>query len=353
MNISNGRLRKTTELPGNLTRYEWYVTYPINNYNVTLNIGKYTHLQDQYITHDTLSLDYYMMPYNLEKGKIIFDGVKPMLAVLESHYGKYPFPRDGFKLMESLYPMEHQSAVSFGKIPEHEIKEPLEAPMGLVWHEVAHEWWGNNVSCKDIADMWFHEAFATYSERLYMMDLFGEEGEAGFMQDLPDQVIGREPILGVRDVNHIHYDIGDMYSKGALVLHTFRNVLDNDQLWLELQLGIQCDFRYQTITTDDLVNYINVKTKADYTYFFDQYLKHAGLPKLILKLEEKNHSLVVNYKWEADVDNFNMPIRITTSSSTFGWIQPTTDWQDIRLGEMSYEDFEVDQQNFFIEVEEL
>jgi aminopeptidase N len=175
VNISNGRLRNTTQLPGNWTTYQWFVSYPINNYNVTLNIGKYTHLQDTYVTNDTLTLDYYVMPYNLEKGKVIFSQVKPMLACLERNFGKYPFPRDGFKLMESLYPMEHQSAVTLGKIPEREFRDSLDAPMGLVWHEVAHEWWGNNVGCKDVADMWIHEAFAVYSESLQMKAYFGRK----------------------------------------------------------------------------------------------------------------------------------------------------------------------------------
>ncbi|MBD0258292.1 MAG: carboxypeptidase-like regulatory domain-containing protein, partial [Cytophagales bacterium] len=201
MCIANGRLRRTTPLSGKQTRYEWFVSYPINNYNLTLNIGKYAHLQDHYVTTDTLTLDYYVMPYHLEKGKIIFDRVKPMLTLLESQYGKYPFPRDGFKLMESLYPMEHQSAVSFGKLPEGEVRDSLEVPMRLVWHEVSHEWWGNNVSCRDLADMWIHEAFATYSESLPMKAQFGLQGGgyAEYARTRPNQCIKLPTDLSLAD----------------------------------------------------------------------------------------------------------------------------------------------------------
>jgi aminopeptidase N len=353
MNISNGRLRSTKELPGNQTKYEWYVSYPINNYNVTLNIGKYTHLQDTYITTDTLTLDYYVMPYNLQKGKVIFSQVKPMLASLESNYGKYPFKRDGFKLMESLYPMEHQSAVSFGKIPEGEIQDSTQAPMGLVWHEVSHEWWGNNVSCKDVADMWIHEAFAVYAERLPLKKSHGKEGETAYISGLPEQVSGKEPIIGVYDVNHIHYDIEDMYSKAALMLHTFSNVLNNDKLWADILKGIQKDFQYKTVTTEDIVQYINTKTKSDYTYFFDQYLRHTAIPTLDIKYSMKGELLTVSYKWTADVAGFRMPIKVTKAKGKYEFIYPTTTWQTLTLPNMDSDDFVVDEDNFYVNVEEV
>jgi aminopeptidase N len=352
MNISNGRLRKTTQLPGNWTTYQWFVSYPINNYNVTLNIGKYAHLQDTYVTHDTLTLDYYVMPYNLEKGKVIFSQVKPMLACLERNFGKYPFPRDGFKLMESLYPMEHQSAVTFGRIPEREIQDSLDAPMSLVWHEVAHEWWGNNVGCKDIADMWIHEAFAVYSESLQMKAYFGEEGVLGYMEGLPEQVVGKEPIIGVYDVNHIHYNIEDMYSKGALMLHTFRNVLNNEKLWAEILLGIQQDFKYKTLTSQDIIQYINAKTKTDYRYFFNQYLKYASIPTLSLKYTMKGKTLSVSYKWNADVKDFRMPVKVTTAKNRYDFIYPTTSWQTTALPDMEPDDFLVDETRFYVNIEE-
>lgn len=352
MNISNGRLLAKTPLPDNWTKYDWQVSYPINNYNVTLNIGKYAHWRDTYVTNnDTLTLDHYAMPYNLEKARMLFAGIKPMLVCLENYYGKYPFGRDGFTVMESLYPMEHQSAVSVGKLPEGTVTDSLDLPASLMWHEVSHEWWGNNVSCKDIADMWIHEAFATYTEGLQLKAGFGEEGELGYMQGLPEQVIGNEPIIGVSDVNHIHYDIGDMYSKGALMLHTFKHVLNNDTLWRSILYGIQQDFKYQTVTTADIVQYINEKTKTDYAYFFDQYLKFPSLPTLLVKLTVKGERLTVQYKWKADVPDFRMPVKVTQAPNEFDFIYPTTAWQTITLPNLEPDDFAVDEDRFYVNVE--
>ncbi|WP_421826306.1 carboxypeptidase-like regulatory domain-containing protein [Larkinella sp.] len=356
MNISNGRLLQITALPGNQTQYDWYVSYPINNYNVTLNIGKYAHRRETY-GPDSLTLDYYCMPYNQAKFRWVFDGVKPMLATLEKHYGPYPFPRDGFTLMESLYPMEHQSAVSFGKLPAERADSLTLADslriMQLAWHEVSHEWWGNNVSCRDLADMWINEAFATYSEGFYLDSAVPEDGELGYIATLPPQVIGKEPIIGVRDVNHIHYDIGDMYSKGSLVLYTFRHMLNNDQLWAAILKGIQQRFRLQTVTTQDVVGYINEKTGADYSWFFDQYLKYTTIPTLEIQLTEKEQALVVRYRWKADVPNFRMPIRVTKRENHYDFITPTTVWQTMMLPKLTADDFDVDDTRFYVKVVEL
>ncbi len=356
VDISNGRLLRKTVLPDNWTRYDWYVSYPINNYNVTLNIGKYAHRRETYGA-DSLTLDYYCMPYNQEKFRWVFDGVKPMLSTLEKHYGKYPFPRDGFTLMESLYPMEHQSAVSFGKMP-NDNAGPLTLVdtlrhMQLVWHEVSHEWWGNSVSCQDMADLWIHEAFATYSEGFYLASAVGKEGELGYIASLPQQVSGKEPIIGVRDVNHIHYNIGDMYSKAALMVYTFRHALHNDKLWADILKGIQQRFQNETVTTNDIVGYINEKTERDYTWFFDQYLNYTTLPTLEIKLTEKTQSLVVSYRWKADVPNFRMPVSVTKKLDQFERITPTTNWKTMTLPNMAADDFEVDEIRFYVQVEEV
>lgn len=356
MAISNGRLLRKTALPNGWMRYQWGVSYPINNYNVTLNIGNYAHRRETY-GPDSLTLDYYYMPYNGDRFRWVFDGVKPMLATLEKHYGRYPFPRDGFTLMESLYPMEHQSAVSFGKLPTNRADSLTAADslslVQLVWHEVSHEWWGNNVSCRDMADLWIHEAFATYSEGLYLQTAMRPAGELGYMASLIPQVVGREPIVGVRDVNHIHYNIGDLYAKAGLMLYTFRHALNNDTLWAAILKGIQQRFRYQTLSTQDLVAYINAQTGTDYTPFFDQYLNHTAIPTLQVQLVEKDQSLVVNYRWKADVRGFRMPVQVTQSPEKYRFITPTTDWQTLTLPNMTADDFEVDEARFYVNVEEL
>ena len=348
--ISNGRLQRETPVGADKNRYEWRVTYPINNYNATFCIGKYAHFEDTYIRgHDTLTLDYYVMPYNLERARTMFAQVKPMLTCFEQHFGKYPFPRDGFTLLEGLYPMEHQSSVCIGKI---------KAGMRLdytpmIWHESAHEWWGNAISCKDIADMWIHEAFATYAESLMMECTDGKDMGVAYLNEQKKQVNNREPITGVYNVNHIHYDIGDMYTKGSLMLNTFRFVLDNDSLWFTLLKDIQQHFCYQTLSTEELVNYISLHTGKDYTWFFDQYLKYTSLPKLEMSLKEKGNDLQLTYRWVADVAGFRMPVKVTVAPGRFRFIYPTTDWQVMTLKQMREDDFEVDEDHFLIAVAEV
>ena len=348
--ISNGRLQRKTSTGVNKTRYEWLVSYPINNYNATFCIGKYAHFKDAYISgHDTLTIDYYVMPYNLERGKTMFAQVKPMLACFEQHFGKYPFPRDGFTLLESPYAMEHQSGVCIGKI-----KDGMRLDyVPLVWHESAHEWWGNAISCKDIADMWIHEAFATYAEALMLEYSIDKAMGLKYLNEQKDQVNNREPVTGVYNVNHIHYDIGNMYTKGSLMLNTFRFVLDNDTLWFNLLKDIQQHFRYQTLSSDELVSYICGRTGTNYTWFFDQYLKYTSLPKLEVSLKEQRGNLQLTYRWQADVSGFKMPVKVSVAPGRFGFIHPTTDWQTITLKQMKEDDFEVDEDHFYIEVVEV
>ncbi|HEY9044257.1 MAG TPA: carboxypeptidase-like regulatory domain-containing protein [Ohtaekwangia sp.] len=344
--ISNGRLIRKTPMPNQQTRFEWYVSYPINNYNVTFSIGLYEHWEDYYIQqqNDTLTIDYYAMPYNAKRAREMFRQVKPMLQCYEKYFGKYPFPRDGFTLLESLYPMEHQSGVCIGKITAANASDTNP----LLWHESAHEWWGNAISCKDLADMWIHEAFATYAEALVIDYRFGEEEALLEMQKQRDHVSNKEPVTGIYDVNHIYYDIGDMYSKGSLMLNTFRYALNNDSLWINLLRNIQSHFRYQTLSANDLIGFINQYTCSDYTYFFRQYLQYTTIPTLEVKLQQKGADLLVTYRWQADVENFQMPVRITTSPDRFTYIYPTTQWKSMTLKNMPAESFEADEERFYI-----
>ncbi|HSC37816.1 MAG TPA: M1 family metallopeptidase, partial [Chitinophagaceae bacterium] len=279
--ISNGRLLQKTDLPGNLTRFDWYVSYPINNYNVVVNIGNYAHFSDLYIDRqDTLTLDYYAMPYNLEKARQLFKNVGPMLTRYEKFFGKYPFKRDGFTVLESLYPMEHQSAVSIGPINSNAY-DSTELTR-LLWHESAHEWWGNSVTCNDMADFWLHEAFATYAEFLNYEAVSCKAASAYLKDQHP---ANKTPITGFYNVNDFY--LGDMYSKGCLMLNTLRHVINNDSLWFNVLKGIQQRFRYRSVTAEDITRYINEATKTDYTYFFDQYLRHPAVPELVLAFEKK------------------------------------------------------------------
>ncbi len=343
--ISNGRLVSAKELASDQTRFEWYVQNPISTYGVALNIGSYVHLQDKFIRGgDTLRLNFYSKPYDLTIGKKLFRHVKPMLTVFEKYFGKYPFGNDEFTVLESIYPMEHQNAVSFGPVfnPFYSQSYDSTDVKRTMWHEVAHEWWGNNVTVKDNADLWIHEAFATYAEVLAYEMLEGKAAAEKYLRD--QRPSNKEPIIGFYDVNDFH--LGDMYSKGVLMLHTLRNVINNDSTWFGLLRGIQDHFSRQCIDTNDLVRYINAYLHTDLTYFFDQYLRYASIPTLEWKIENQK----LSYRWKADVNDFRMPVKVTTAPSTYELIRPTTDWQTLDVKAQA-KDFKADLKNFYVEMQ--
>lgn len=342
--ISNGRLREKKDLPDGRTRYEWYISYPINNYNVTVNIGDYAHFSDRYINGaDTLTLDFYCLPDHLKEARKLFQAVKPMLQRYEKWFGKYPFARDGFTLLESIHAMEHQSAVSI-----ESLKGNPDEVTRLIWHESAHEWWGNNVSVKDMADFWLHEGFASYTEALNIEAMHGKDSS---LRALNKEAPGnKEPMTGVYDVNHIHYALWDVYTKGALLVNTLRHVLDNDTMFFGLLRGIQSQFRYKTVTEQEVIRYINDYTRQDLTPFFDQYLHYTAIPRLVLACAQRGGSLKVRYRWQADVKDFRMPVKVTTSPGRFAFIHPTTAWQTLTLNNMRAEDLKVATDRFYIDV---
>jgi aminopeptidase N len=289
------------------------------------------------------------MPYNYEKAKRIFDTVKPMLALYEKDFGKYPFEKDGFTLMESLYPMEHQGAVTFGPIDNPVLSDQTDFDdlTRTAWHESAHEWWGNSITCKDMADLWIHEAFATYAEVL-AYEAFAGKTAAG--KYLKDQTPGNtRPIIGTYDVNDFH--LGDMYPKGCLMLNTLRNCIGNDSLWFALLRGLQHRFRYQSVTTGDIVGYINETTKKDYTPFFDQYLRHTAIPRLELMTNQRGDTLVLSYRWKTDVDHFEMPVELYSAKGMRTRLTPTGEWQTISLPRWTAADLKVDTDDYYVDVE--
>ncbi len=242
LDVSNGRLRRQTTLPDGWIRYDWFVSYPINNYNVTLNIGKYTHFRDLYVGDDTLTLDYYVMPYNIKKARAQFEQVKPMMACFEKFFGEYPFRRDGYKLVETPYlGMEHQTAIAYGNDYLQGYRGRASSEVGLnfdfiIVHETAHEWWGNSVTSKDIADMWIHESFAAYAEAVYVEHLYGYDEAQRYINGKKSNVSNTRPIIGVYGVNN--EGSSDMYDKGQLVLNTLRHVIEDDSLWWRIIHGI-------------------------------------------------------------------------------------------------------------------
>jgi aminopeptidase N len=351
-NVSNGRLRSVTRLPGGWMRSAWGVTSPINNYNVTVNVGKFAHFSDVYYGADTLTLDYYVLPEHRNAAQRQFQQVKPMLACFERLFGPYPFPRDGYKLVESPHlGMEHQSAVAYGNGFHNGYRGTSSSRYGLMFdfiiiHESAHEWWGNSVTSKDIADMWIHEGFGAHAEALFVECDRGYDAMLDYVNSKKGQVENRRPVIGQYGVHR--RGSGDMYPKGSLMLHTFRGVLDNDSLWFAVIKGIAQTFRHQTITTEDIVRYVNTTTGDDYTYLFNQYLRHADLPRLDVNLTRKGSGLSARFRWRAEVADFRMPVKVTTAPGPFTFIKPTSAWQTLDLGTMDPKDFRVADQLFYI-----
>lgn len=354
INVSNGRLRSQTEIDNNWTRFDWFVSYPINNYNVSLNIAKYAHWRDFHVNEDTLTLDYYVLPANLEKAKKQFEQVKPMMECFEKFLGKYPFYRDGYKLIETPYlGMEHQSAVAYGnKYLTGYLGNDI-SQIGLkfdyiIIHETGHEWWGNNVSGADIADMWIHESFCTYSESIYVECMYGAETAKKYVMAQKPRVKNISPMMGVYGVND--EGDGDMYLKGSVVLNSLRTLIGQDSLWFGILRGIQKEFGLKTIAKSDIVNYINKKTGKDYNYFFDQYFTYSKIPVFEYKFEKKGKQTFLKYRWQADVEDFKMEIPVTINSKDkFEIIQPSKDWQSVKIG-VTEKDFRVNNEDLYFDI---
>lgn len=312
--------------------YQWKVSYPILNYNIAINIGDYAHWKENYNGVSKLALQYYTLKQDKEKAAKAFKVVVSMLSFYEKQFGPYPFPADGFKLVQAPYPMEHQSCVSVGKDFDEE----------LILHETAHEWWGNSVSCSDLADIWIHEAFATYAVYLFIEANRSKEDASKYLDYLAANIKGEFPLVGNYGLNHIHYDFKDAYSKGALLLHTVRNLIANDSLWTDILQGLQKDYKYRSIATTELINYVSTKANKDLGYLFEQFLFHAEQPNLEIKLTPFQKKLKITYRWQNTKESFKMPVRVTTSKHSFNTIYPTASWNEIELDEMDINDFKVE-----------
>jgi aminopeptidase N len=352
MNVSNGRLISTKDKEDNYTQYNWFVSYPINNYNVSLNVADYVHFNDSYQGENgNLTLDYYVLRENLDKAKKQFgENVKPMFSVFENWFGPYPFYRDGYKLIETPYlGMEHQTAVAYGNkyINGYRGRDLSGTGLGLKWdyiiiHETGHEWFGNNITTKDIADMWIHEGFTMYSEALYVESIEGKAAGAKYIAGIRSNIMNNKPVIGIYNVNH--EGSGDMYYKGANLIHMTRILLDDDKKWRELLRGMNKEFGLKTTTTEEVVSYINKITGKNLSKIYDQYLRYAQIPVL----EYKQVGNQVSYRWQADVENFDMPIRMKRGSK-MEWIKPEKEWKKLTLNA----EFSPDTLNFYIRLKKI
>lgn len=352
--ISNGRLRSTVQKPDGYTQYNWFVANPINNYNVTFYVGKYAHWSDQYQGEKgNLSLDYWALKEDSVKARPHWDAdVKPMLKSFEHWFGPYPFYEDGYKLVQAPHlGMEHQSAVAYGNQFKmgYSGRDLSASGWGLKFdfitiHESGHEWFGNNITSKDIADMWIHESFTNYSETLFTESEHGKQAGSDYVIGIRHNVRNDIPIIGKYDVNN--EGSGDMYYKGANMIHAIRQLINDDEKFRSILRGLNKTFYHKTVTTQEVENYIAKQSGLKLDKIFDQYLRYANIPTLEYKIKGSK----LSYRWLADVKNFDMPVKVTLKENTFSFLHPSTQWKTTELGiGITADTFKADP-NFYIKL---
>ena len=352
MDVSNGKFAGKKDLGDGYTQWKWKVHYPINNYDVALNIGNYVHFDDRL---GKLHMDYYVLPANLEKAKTQFAQAKPMMEAYQHYFGEYPFIRDGYKLVEVPYAgMEHQSAVAYGNHYENGYLGHDWTGVGIskkfdfiIIHESGHEWFGNSVTAADMSDMWIHEGWTTYMEGLYVEYLYGKPDAIKYLNGLKKKIGNKKAILvsdsGGKTIHGVNQQpTQDMYFKGALMINTLRSVINDDPKWFGLIHGFYQEFKYRNILTEDVVNYFNQHSGMDLTPVFDQYLRHTDIPLLELKFGDGE----VSYRWKVDVKGFAMPVRVG-SAGNWALIKPTEQWQTMKTF-LSKEEFGVDADFYYV-----
>jgi aminopeptidase N len=358
LNISNGRLRSVIKQSDGYSQYNWFVANPINNYDVTFNIGNYVHFADTYVSpikNQSLTLDYWVLKSNEAKAKKQFEQVKPMLAIFENRFGPYAFYEDGYKLVESPYlGMEHQSCVAYGNGYKNGYRGFDLSGSGegkkfdyIIIHESAHEWWGNSLTSYDIADMWIHEGFGQYAEAVYLEDLYGKASADKYLNGLKRGVDNKETIVGPYGVNQ--EGAGDMYSKGALFLNTLRSVIHNDTIWWDIVKSLQQKYARKNISTLDVLAFMNEKSKMDLTAIFHQYLNVASLAKLNVQLKTSESGLNVSYSWDCETKDFDMPITIFVKGKAV-IIYPKTKEQNLIYANTNSKDLVFDETGYYFQL---
>ena len=347
MNVSNGRFLGNENLNNGFTRWDWEVVNPINNYNIVINIANYVAIHQKL---DDLDLDYYVLAENEEKARVHFEEVIMMMECFQMRFGKYPFYKDVYKLVETPYlGMEHQSAVAYGNnyTKGYLGKDISGTGVGLLFdfiiiHETAHEWFGNSITSKDIADMWIHESFTTYAESVYVEFQFGYEKAQQYINGQKLLISNNKPIIGQFGVNFKSGN-SDMYYKGALMLNSLRHMINDDAKWWAILKKYAETFQYKIIETKDVVQFFSKESGLNLTPFFDQYLKHKAFPELEYKLSKGT----LAYRWKADEPTFKMPFEYTVKGKA-SRLNATTTWQTSPLKLADEADFKLVTDKFLL-----
>ncbi|AZQ42815.1 M1 family metallopeptidase [Nonlabens ponticola] len=337
MNVGNGRLKGVELKNDGTTTYHWKVENPINNYGVNINVGNYVNFSETYDGEKgELFMDYYVLEENLKKAKEQFKDAPKMMEAFEHWFGPYPFYEDSFKLVEVPYlGMEHQSSVTYGNqyVNGYLGNDLSGTGWGLkfdfiIIHESGHEWFANNITYKDIADMWIHESFTAYSENLFLDYHYGKEAAAEYVIGTRRGIRNDRPIIGQYDVNH--EGSGDMYYKGANMLHMIRQLINDDEKWRQILRGLNKEFYHQTVTTEQIENYIAAQSGIDLSKVFDQYLRDVRIP--VLEFKKTNDH--IEYRWTDVVNGFAMPVEIELDGK-LSWITPTEEYQKLDLTDLT------------------
>lgn len=356
MNVSNGRLRNTESIGKKKTKFNWFVSNPINNYNIAINIGDYVHFQDSFNGEKgKLDIDYYVLRENIERAKPHFEAnVKPMLKAFEYWFGPYPFYEDSFKLIETSHlGMEHQSGIAYGNrfLNGYLGRDGSGTGWGLKWdfiiiHEAGHEWFGNNITASDIADMWIHESFTNYSEALYIDYYFGKKAGQEYIHGNRRAIQNKTPIQGQYHVNN--EGSGDMYNKGGVLHNMIRTIIADDDKWRSILRGLNAKFYHQQVDYDDIVNFINQESGLNFNSIFEQYVKTTLIPVLCIS-ETKDGK--VQTKWKNTVKNFEMPVYIGTADNNLKAINITNNDQTLNIHNLTKENIKIDTFNYYIDIQ--
>jgi len=334
VNVSNGRLRSVSRTADGLTTWEWFVTNPINNYGIAVNAGQYAHFaQFHQGERGPLTMDFYPLAIHADTARVQFQQAISTIACFEHWFGPYPFYEDGFKLVETPHlGMEHQSAVAYGNAYKNGYlgRDLSRTGRGLKWdfiivHETAHEWWANNITARDLADMWIHESFGNYAEGLYTECQQGKAAGAEYIIGSRRGIANDRPIIPQFGVNA--QGSGDMYPKGGNMLHTIRQIVDDDEKWRGILRGANATFWHKTIDGVELRNYISREAGIDLTKVFEQYLTTTNVP--VLEYRASGDS--VSYRWANVVPGFDMPVDVAfpDAPTSFRRLRPSTSWSSV------------------------
>jgi aminopeptidase N len=338
--ISNGTLRSKQVVDAQYSKHTWFIANPINTYNVTFYMGKYSHFSDTIQNQKgKYPLDYYVLPQNLERAKKTFAQTKPLLEYYEKAFGPYPFPEDGFALVESSYEgMEHQGAIAYG----NEYDKIRRLDFGnrpddfIIVHEAAHEWWGNSVTAIDMADIWLQEGFATYAELMFLEHKYGYKEYNKQLVSKLAYIFNMWPIVQNYDVNENAFASNDCYTKGAAVLNNLRCTINNDSLFFSIIKDFCVNNAQKVIGTNDFISFVNARTGNDFTPFFNKFLKDTELPVLSYTYMRKGKDMLIKYKWVDVEKGFTMPVCITTGKQNGEYrLEATTEEQEIVLKDAS------------------